>query len=263
MIDDLVENVEDPAGGPNVIFDKSDLQGFLLKISVGGITVQDYVKRLQEDDILIAIDGKTYMGGPEQLRDTFLQEHDSENKWLLTFYRDGVVFDILIDHPLKSSFDYSTKEETDLALSAFSKHTFGDFQSYDNFEVYKNNRGICDILNLTPDPMAWVAPPLWLLKYRLYPPLAMVFILYLLTFVVNIYLFIATAIMVSIYINRAQTNLMRSFTMFEDKVHYMTIAASNEADVSLIVRKMDTGNKVRFERNVIKKPKTLIKTMKN
>ena len=56
---------------------------------------------------------------------------------------------------------------------------------------------------------------------------------------------------------------MRSFTMFEDKVHYMTIAASNEADVSLIVRKMDTGNKVRFERNVIKKPKTLIKTMKN
>ena len=64
MIDDLVENVEDPAGGPNVIFDKSDLQGFLLKISVGGITVQDYVKRLQEDDILIAIDGKTYMERP-------------------------------------------------------------------------------------------------------------------------------------------------------------------------------------------------------
>ncbi len=62
MIDDLVENAEDPAGGPNVIFDKSDLQGFLLKIAAGGITVQDYVKRLQEADILIAIDGKTIHG---------------------------------------------------------------------------------------------------------------------------------------------------------------------------------------------------------
>lgn len=263
MIDDLVENVEDPAGGPNVIFDKSDLQGFLLKISVGGITVQDYVKRLQEADILIAIDGKTYMDSPEQLRGTFLQEHDSENKWLLTFYRDGVVFDILIDHPLKSSFEYSTKEETDLALSAFSKHTFGDFQSYDNYEVYRNASGVCDILNFKDDPMAWVAPPLWLLKYRLYPPLVVVSVLYGLTFVMNIYLFIATAILVSIYINKAQTNLLRSYTMFEDKAHYMTIAASREADVSLIIRRIDPSNKVRFEKNIIKKPDVVKKRMKN
>jgi|TARA_B110000238_G_C16061220_1_gene410592 hypothetical protein len=263
MIDDLVENVGDPAGDPDVMFNETELEGFLLKISVGGITVQDYVKRLQEDDILIAIDGQTYLSGPEQLRNTFLQEQDSENKWLLTFYRGGVVFDILIDHPLKSSFDYSTKEETDLVLSEFSKHTFGDFQGYDNFEIYRNNRGICDILNLTPDPMAWVAPPLWLLKYRLYPPLAVVFVLYLLTFVVNIYLFIATAIMVSIYISRAQTNLLRSFTMFEDKAHYMTVAASNEADVSLVVRKIDPSNKVRFEKNIIKKSIINKKAMKN
>ena len=36
----------------------ADLQGFLLKVATGGITVQDYVKRLNEDDILVAIDGK-------------------------------------------------------------------------------------------------------------------------------------------------------------------------------------------------------------
>ena len=197
------------------------------------------------------------------MRDTFLQENDSENKWLLTFYRNGVIFDILIDHPLKSSFDYSTKEETELVLSAFSDHTFGDFQSYENFEIYRNARGVCDILNFTHDPMAWIAPPLWLLKYRLYPPLIVIVILYLLMFVVNIYLFAATAVLISIYINKAQTNLLRSFTMFDDKAHYMTIAATNEADVSRIIRKSDTHNKVRFEKNTIKKPKSMKKAMKN
>ena len=263
MINDIVENAEDPAGGPDAIGGETDLQGFLLKISIGGITVQDYVKRLQEDDILIAIDGQRYLNGPQLLRDTFLQENNSENKWLLTFYRNGVIFDILIDHPLKSSFDYSTKEETELVLSAFSDHTFGDFQSYENFEIYRNARGVCDILNFTHDPMAWIAPPLWLLKYRLYPPFIVIVILYLLMFVVNIYLFAATAVLISIYINKAQTNLLRSFTMFDDKAHYMTIAATNEADVSRIIRKSDTHNKVRFEKNTIKKPKSMKKAMKN
>jgi hypothetical protein len=96
-------------------------------------------------------------------------------------------------------------------------------------------------------------PPLWLLKYRLFPPLAAVSVVYLITFVINIYLFIATAIVLAIYINRAQNNLMRSFTMFDDKYHYMTIAATNEADVGLLVKRIDPNNKIRFEKNVIKK----------
>jgi len=67
--------------------------------------------------------------------------------------------------------------------------------------------------------------------------------------------------MLAFYINRAQNNLMRSFTMFEDKYHYMTIAASNEADVSLIVRKIDPNNRVRFEKNVVKKRVNIKKTI--
>ena len=90
--------------------------------------------------------------------------------------------------------------------------------------VYRDRKGLCDILSFSPDPLAWMIPPLWLLKYRLFPPLAAVSVVYLITFVIHIYLFIATAIVLAIYINRAQNNLMRSFTMFDDKYHYMTIA---------------------------------------
>jgi hypothetical protein len=100
-----------------------------------------------------------------------------------------------------------------------------------------------------------------LLKYRLFPPLAAVSVVYLITFVINIYLFIATAIALAIYINRAQNNLMRSFTMFDDKYHYMTIAATNEQDVSLLVKRIDPQNKIRYEKNVIKKRVEVKKTI--
>jgi hypothetical protein len=104
-------------------------------------------------------------------------------------------------------------------------------------------------------------PPLWLLKYRLFPPLAAVSVVYLITFVINIYFFIATAIVLAIYINRAQNNLMRSFTMFDDKYHYMTIAGTNEQEVSLLVKRIDPKNKIRYEKNVIKKRVDVKKTI--
>ena len=261
MNDGLTENADNAGAVEEASANEADLQGFLLKIAIGGITVQDYVKRLNEDDILVAIDGKPYLDGPQRLRSTFLQERDGESKWLLTFYRNGVFFDILIDHPIKSAFGYSTKKETELVLAAFRQHTFGDFQSYENFEIYRDRAGKCDILSFRPDPLAWIIPPLWLLKYRLYPPLAVVSVVYLLTFVIHAYLFIAAAIMLAVYINRAQDNLMRSFTMFEDKYHYMTIASTNEADVSLIIKRIDPKNKIRYEKNFIKQRVEIKKTI--
>ena len=67
--------------------------------------------------------------------------------------------------------------------------------------------------------------------------------------------------MLAVYINRAQDNLMRSFTMFEDKYHYMTIASTNEADVSLIIKRIDPKNKIRYEKNFIKQRVEIKKTI--
>ena len=52
---------------------------------------------------------------------------------------------------------------------------------------------------------------------------------------------------------------MRSFTLFAGKKHYMTIAGTNEKDVSVIVKNIDPENKIRFERNAIKREKLSIK----
>ena len=175
------------AAGPEIV--DFEQNGLLLKIATNGIAILDYVKRLKESDILVAVDGEVYTDGPQKLRDRFLMEAGDEPKWLLTFWRDGELFDILINSPIQSEFGLATEQETEWAMEQFSTHVYGEFSSYQNYEIFRDRDGICDILSLEKDPLAFILPGLWCLKYRLYPPLAAIIASYLVTFFINIYLF--------------------------------------------------------------------------
>ena len=238
-----------------------DQNGLLLKIAVNGITVQDYVKKLQESDILVAVDGKIYRDGPARLREIFESRTGQEAKWLLSFYRDGQIFDILVTTPIQSTFGLATQQETDWALEQFEEHVFAEFDTYQNYEVYKDQNGICDILSMEKDPLTYLFPVMWCIKYRLYPPLIVLIVCYAITFFVNSILFVITYAVLSRFIFLSQNNIMRSFTLFENKSHYMTIAASNEKDVSSLLKKIDPKNRVRFERHAIKAPKVVHKVI--
>ena len=241
--------------------DDFEQNGLLLKIAVNGITVQDYVKRLQESDILVAVDGKIYKDGPARLREIFASQTGEEAKWLLSFYRDGQIFDILVTAPIQSQFGLATQQETDWALEQFEEHVFAEFDTYQNYEVYRDSNGVCDILSMEKDPLTYLFPAFWCLKYRLYPPLIVLIVCYAITLFVNLILFVITYAVLSRFIFLSQNNIMRSFTLFEDKSHYMTIAASNEKDVSTILKKIDPTNKIRFERYAIKAPKVVHKVI--
>jgi len=240
-------------GSPEGQFEDFEQNGLLLKIATDGIAIQDYVKRLKESDILVAVDGELFLEGPAQLQNKFQMEAGDEPKWLLTFYRDGQLFDILLRAPIQSQFGLATEQETKWALEQFKTHVYGEFSEYQNFEVYRNGSFICDILSVEKDPVAFILPSLWCLKYRLYPPLAALVAAYLVTFFINIYLFLITYLILSRFVYVSQDNIMRSFTLYAGKNHYMTIAATNENDVSAIVKKIDPKNKIRFERNAIKR----------
>ena len=235
-----------------------DQNGLLLKIATNGLSIPDYVKKLKEADILVAIDGKLYEDGPAKLREMFLSKQGEEAKWLITLWRDGQVFDILITMPIESKFGLATEEETSWAKEEFQKHVYGDFKSYQNYEIYMDSHNICDILSLERDPMAGFFPALWLLKYRLFPPLGVVLVSYGLTFFINVYLFLITYIILSRFIHVSQENILRSFTLFSGKKHYMTIAGTNEKDVGVIVKNIDPVNKIRYEPNAIKKRRNVI-----
>ena len=238
-----------------------DQNGLLLKIAVNGITVQDYVKKLQESDILVAVDGKIYRDGPAKLREIFESRRGAEAKWLLSFYRDGQIFDILVQTPIQSTFGLSTQQETDWALDKFAEHVYAEFDTYQNYEVYKDQHGVCDILSMEKDPMTYLFPAIWCLKYRLYPPLIVLLVCYGITVFVNLILFAITYAVLSRFIYLSQNNIMRSFTLYQNKNHYMTIAASNENDVSTLLKRIDPQNKIRFERYSIKAPKVVHKVI--
>ena len=260
MSEEDIPNFEDMPTEASPIED-FDQNGLLLKIAVNGITVQDYVKKLQESDILVAVDGKIYKDGPARLREIFESRTGEEAKWLLSFYRDGQIFDILVTAPIQSQFGLATQQETDWALEQFEEHVFAEFDTYQNYEVYRDSNGVCDILSMEKDPMTYLFPVFWCLKYRLYPPLIVLIVCYAITIFVNLILFIITYAVLSRFIFLSQNNIMRSFTLFEDKSHYMTIAASNEKDVSTILKKIDPTNKIRFERYAIKAPKVVHKVI--
>ena len=243
---------------PSEDFDQNRL---LLKIAVNGITVQDYVKKLQESDILVAVDGKIYRDGPAKLRELFESRTGAEAKWILSFWRNGQIFDILVKSPIQSQFGLATQQETEWALEQFEEHVYAEFDSYQNYEVYRDPYGVCDILSMEKDPMTFLFPVMWCLKYRLYPPLFVLLVSYGITLFVNLILFVITYIVLSRFVYLSQNNIMRSFTLFENKNHYMTIAASNEKDVSVLLKKMDPKNKIRFERHAIKAPKVVHKVI--
>ena len=254
-------SLDDAADQEIPVVEDFDQNGMLLKIAVNGITVQDYVKRLQESDILVAVDGKIYRDGPAKLREIFESKAGTEAKWLLSFWRDGQIFDILITAPIQSQFGLATEQETQWALEQFEEHVYTDFDTYQNYEVYRDGRGVCDILSMEKDPMAFMFPVFWCMKYRLYPPLFVLLVSYGITIFVNIFLFLITYIVLSRFVYLSQNNIMRSFTLFESKNHYMTIASSNERDVSALVKKIDPKNKIRFERHAIKAPKVVHKVI--
>ena len=238
-----------------------DQNGLLLKIATDGIAIQDYVKRLKESDILVAVDGELYLDGPAKLNDKFVMEAGDEAKWLLTFWRDGQLFDILLRAPIQSQFGLATEQESGWALEQFSTHVYGEFSEYQNYEIYRDVLGVCDVLSLEKDPVAFILPSLWCLKYRLFPPLAAIVAAYLVTFFINIFLFLLTYIILSRFVYISQDNILRSFTLYAGKSHYMTIASTNENDVSAIVKKIDPKNKIRFEANAIKKSRTVHKVI--
>lgn len=265
----IAMELNDPLGGADLEgmateaapIEDFDQNGLLLKIAVNGITVQDYVKRLQESDILVAVDGKIYRDGPAKLREIFESRTGAEAKWLLSFWRDGQIFDILVNAPIQSQFGLATQQETDWALEQFEEHVYAEFDTYQNYEIYRDPHGVCDILSMEKDPMTFLFPVMWCLKYRLYPPLFVLLVSYGVTLFVNVILFVIAYVVLSRFVYLSQNNIMRSFTLFENKSHYMTIAASNEKDVSALLKKIDPKNKIRFERHAIKAPTVVHKVI--
>ena len=215
-----------------------------LKIKKQGMGRAAVALRIKENDVLVAIDGELFLGDMETLKAAF-EDYDptmqDDVAWLITFWRDGIFFNVCFQTPLRADFDFVSPEEAAEVSEGFQKLQFGPIEDYQNFEIFRDLRKNAAMHPTKPDPSAAYVPLLWMLGNRLYYPMLAITIIYIATILTHSLLFILGYILVGLYVRRAQLNLLRSYHLFEDKFYWLTIGATNETQARENCRSLDSG----------------------
>ena len=228
--------------------DESQLQTFL-KLKEHGQSSRTRALRLKEDDILVAIDGVSYHDTIDNMVD-ILSSGEEGDMWLLTIWRNGKFFEIFTRGPLGGIFEFTRPEESQMIMELFQKREMGQKDEYRIYEALRDVKRVVDIYDTTHSQVAVILPPVWLLQQKMWEPLLAILCVYLITFSVNIFLFILAAILVSLYFRRGQVTLRRSYGMFQDRQVWAILAARSDLEAQEMCRNID--EKVNFVNALVK-----------
>ena len=228
--------------------DESQLQTFL-KLKEHGQSSRTRALRLKEDDILVAIDGVSYHDTIDNMVD-LLSSGEEGDMWLLTIWRNGKFFEIFTRGPLGGIFEFTRPEESQMIMELFQKREMGQKDEYRIYEALRDVKRVVDIYDTTHSQVAVILPPVWLLQQKMWEPLLAILCVYLITFSVNIFLFILAAILVGLYFRRGQVTLRRSYGMFQDRQVWAILAARSDLEAQEMCRNLD--EKVNFVNTLVK-----------
>ena len=229
-------------------FDESQLQTFL-KLKEHGQSSRTRALRLKEDDILVAIDGVSYHDTIDNMVD-LLSSGQEGDMWLLTIWRNGKFFEIFTRGPLGGIFEFTRPEESQMIMELFQKREMGQKDEYRIYEALRDVKRVVDIYDTTHSQVAVILPPVWLLQQKMWEPFLAILCVYLITFSVNIFLFILAAILVGLYFRRGQVTLRRSYGMFQDRQVWAILAARSDLEAQEMCRNLD--EKVNFVNALVK-----------
>ena len=228
--------------------DESQLQTFL-KLKEHGQSSRTRALRLKEDDILVAIDGVSYHDTIDNMVD-LLSSGEEGDMWLLTIWRNGKFFEIFTRGPLGGIFEFTRPEESQMIMELFQKREMGQKDEYRIYEALRDVKRVVDVYDTTHSQVAVILPPVWLLQQKMWEPLLAILCVYLITFSVNIFLFILAAILVGLYFRRGQVTLRRSYGMFQDRQVWAILAARSDLEAQEMCRNLD--EKVNFVNALVK-----------
>lgn len=204
-----------------------------------GLSMAARNRKIKEGDVLVAFDGEMFTGDAEILHarqgggkaaadDEDEAEREPMTPHLLTFWRDGQLFHVIFDTPIKGSFEICAPETAQQITIAFARLKFAPLESYRNFEFFRDVRKNASFHASEPETLPKYAPFLWMMNHRLYYPMVAVGVVHVMTFLMHWSLFLLTYFLLSVYTNRAQLNLLRSYKLFEDKFFWMVLAEPSE-----------------------------------
>ena len=228
--------------------EEAQLQTFL-KLKEHGQSSRTKALRLKENDVIVAVDGSSYHESIDKLVD-LLSSGEEDDMWLLTVWRNGKFFEIFTRGPLGGIFEFTRPEESQMIMELFQKREVGQKEEYRIFEALRDVKRVVDVYDTTHTQLAVILPPVWLLQQKMWEPLLAILCVYLITFSVNIYLFILAVVLVGLYLRKGQVTLRRSYGLFQDRQVWAIVAARSDKEAQEMCRNID--EKVNFINAVVK-----------
>ena len=218
------------------------LQTFL-KLKEHGQSSRTKALRLKENDVIVAIDGNSYHDSVDKMVD-LLSSGEEGDLWLLTIWRNGKFFEVFTRGPLGGIFEFTRPDESQMIFELFQKREMGEKEEYRIFEALRDVKRVVDVYDTTHSQVAVILPPVWLLQQKMWEPLLAILCVYLITFSVNIFLFILAVILIALYLRKGQVTLRRSYSMFQDRNVWAILAARSDKEAQEMCRGLD--EKVNF-----------------
>ena len=228
--------------------EEAQLQTFL-KLKEHGQSSRTKALRLKENDVIVAVDGSSYHESIDKLVD-LLSSGEEDDTWLLTVWRNGKFFEIFTRGPLGGIFEFTRPEESQMIMELFQKREMGQKEEYRIFEALRDVKRVVDVYDTTHTQLAVILPPVWLVQQKMWEPLLAILCVYLITFSVNIYLFILAVVLVGLYLRKGQVTLRRSYGLFQDRQVWAIVAARSDKEAQEMCRNLD--EKVNFLNSVVK-----------
>ena len=239
------------------------LQTFL-KLKEHGQSSRTKALRLKENDVIVAIDGNSYHDSVDKMVD-LLSSGEEGDLWLLTIWRNGKFFEVFTRGPLGGIFEFTRPDESQMIFELFQKREMGEKEEYRIFEALRDVKRVVDVYDTTHSQVAVILPPVWLLQQKMWEPLLAILCVYLITFSVNIFLFILAVILIALYLRKGQVTLRRSYSMFQDRNVWAIIAARSDKEAQEMCRGLDEkvnfiNGQVKPYKNEVAKPKKINKS---
>jgi hypothetical protein len=194
--------------------------------------------RLQENDVIIGVECDYFRGDVELLLD-LLYECDPDQGVFLTIFRDGGMFHVISRGPLGCGLEYTKPDLAEAANTKYTSIEIAPREDYHIFEVLRDIKRKCVIIDTQPSLVATIAAPIWLIQNRLWEVLLAVVLIYGATLTVSWMLFVIAFVLLALYFRQAQITLQRSFNLMRQRQMWMIVAARNLQEVQETCRQFD------------------------
>ena len=207
--------------------------------------------RLKTGDVVVGIRGEVFNGSVEELLDIF-DEIDDQDGGILTIWREGFSFNLIIYGPLGCIFEFTPDEITRDINKALPEIQMGNVDELVTFELMRGIDSRCTIFDTRVSQLGIYFPPIWLIQQRLWEPLVAILAIYAITLTVHWVLFVISVILLALYFRKSQLVLLRSFNLHKGKQIWMIIASKHMIDAQRTARLFDPN--IIFEPDLIGPP---------